>query len=112
MTHRCDGPALARTGPAENATARKLLAAEPNGEDRQGATAGDLLRQLSRGVLDGPHDEAPQRLLDAATQGNAWAARGLIGRTSVSTVLLAAAQAAGVSQVDALRTIAGAVRRP
>jgi hypothetical protein len=102
-------PALARTGPSENATARQLLLdAQPSGAAPEAATAGDLLRQLSRRVLDGPHSEAPQRLRDAAAQGSQWVGRSLVGRTSVSTVLLAAAQAAGIPQTDALDAIGSA----
>ena len=73
-------------------------------------TAGDLLRQISLGVLDVPHGEADQRLTEAATHPATWVSRDLIDRTAAVTVISIAGQAAGIGQADALAVARAAFR--
>jgi hypothetical protein len=107
MTPACEGPAPARTGSIENTTDRKHLGPERIGQHQEATTAGGLLRQLAQGLLDGPHDEAGRRLIDAATQAADWVARGLVDRTSALCVVAVTAQVIGIPQEQAH----GALRR-
>src|SRR4051795_3862886 len=112
MTQAGEGPASAtETSPSDSTPLRPPLVSQCKCPEDTPATAADLLRQLSRSILDGPRAEAEQRLNDAAAQAAAWAARGLCGRTAAATILLVAGQAAGIGQDDVLGIIRRALQK-